>query len=279
MAATRSSEDLSYILKSDWLFDSIQQSKNENHTHDGIEIDKIFEISPMMNFVLNFHTKGYAFASENIHKILGVTSKELIAGGISRSLLLFDKAHREVFSNEMLPLMFDWIKTFSETGEDVRRTKITYNVYLLDRNGKKISTMHILKPITIDNNRLPVLAVKYIIDISLHRPTIQPDLRFECLNSKEEYEILNCATFYSSSEKEESLSSREQEILSLVKKGYASKEIANRLSLSLHTVNNHRKNIAHKCKVKSLHQITNPIDAPEAKFEVNSKRVDKMAML
>jgi len=39
------------------------------------------------------------------------------------------------------------------------------------------------------------------------------------------------------------LSTREVEVLGLVSKGFASKEIANKLFLSINTVNNHRLNI------------------------------------
>jgi DNA-binding CsgD family transcriptional regulator len=45
------------------------------------------------------------------------------------------------------------------------------------------------------------------------------------------------------------LSSREKEILSLIKEGYLSKEIAEKLFLSVHTVNTHRQRILEKLKV------------------------------
>lgn len=47
------------------------------------------------------------------------------------------------------------------------------------------------------------------------------------------------------------LSEREVEVLVLVAKGYASKEIADQLNISIHTVNSHRKNITHKTGIKS----------------------------
>ena len=47
------------------------------------------------------------------------------------------------------------------------------------------------------------------------------------------------------------LSDREKEVLVLVGKGLSSKEIANHLCLSIHTVNSHRKNITQKTGIKS----------------------------
>lgn len=50
---------------------------------------------------------------------------------------------------------------------------------------------------------------------------------------------------------DESLSNREKEIVALVAKGMANKEIANALCLSVHTVTTHRRNIAAKLQIHS----------------------------
>ena len=47
------------------------------------------------------------------------------------------------------------------------------------------------------------------------------------------------------------LSDREREVLVLVAKGFSSKEIADKLCLSIHTVNSHRKSISQKTGIKS----------------------------
>lgn len=48
------------------------------------------------------------------------------------------------------------------------------------------------------------------------------------------------------------LSDRELDVLILVAKGLSSKEIADKLNISIHTVNSHRKNITHKTGIKSV---------------------------
>ncbi|UII25359.1 response regulator transcription factor [Fulvivirga maritima] len=48
-----------------------------------------------------------------------------------------------------------------------------------------------------------------------------------------------------------SLTQREKEVLILVAKGKSTKKIANELSLSIHTVNSHRKNIIKKLDIQS----------------------------
>lgn len=48
------------------------------------------------------------------------------------------------------------------------------------------------------------------------------------------------------------LSDRETEVLLLVAQGCSSKEIADKLHISIHTVNTHRKNITHKTGIRSV---------------------------
>jgi DNA-binding CsgD family transcriptional regulator len=50
------------------------------------------------------------------------------------------------------------------------------------------------------------------------------------------------------------LSTRELEILSMVKSGLLSKEISSRLYISVHTVNTHRQNILRKLSAVNLHE-------------------------
>ena len=53
------------------------------------------------------------------------------------------------------------------------------------------------------------------------------------------------------------LSTREVEVLGLVSKGFASKEIADKLFLSINTVNNHRQNILEKVRASNTSEAVN----------------------
>lgn len=48
------------------------------------------------------------------------------------------------------------------------------------------------------------------------------------------------------------LSARETQILALIAQGLSSKEIADRLNLSIHTINTHRKNITRKTNIRTV---------------------------
>jgi Response regulator containing a CheY-like receiver domain and an HTH DNA-binding domain len=56
---------------------------------------------------------------------------------------------------------------------------------------------------------------------------------------------------------EKQLTNREKEILLLIRQGFLSKEIADRLHISIYTVNNHRKNILSKLDVDNVMEAIN----------------------
>lgn len=56
---------------------------------------------------------------------------------------------------------------------------------------------------------------------------------------------------------EKKLTGREKEILLLIRRGLLSKEIADRLNLSIYTINNHRKNILAKLNVDNIMEAMN----------------------
>jgi DNA-binding NarL/FixJ family response regulator len=57
-------------------------------------------------------------------------------------------------------------------------------------------------------------------------------------------------------QKLEGLTSRELEVLQLVACGFLNKQIADKLSISLHTVISHRKNITRKLQIKTIAGLT-----------------------
>ena len=94
----------------------------------------------------------------------------------------------------------------------------------------------------VDQNKLKTYDA--VIDIRMPKSTI-----IETIVSALETKKQNTAS--PDSETHE-LSERETEVLVLVAKGLSSKEIAEKLSISIHTVISHRKNITHKAGIKSV---------------------------
>jgi len=65
-----------------------------------------------------------------------------------------------------------------------------------------------------------------------------------------------CNNKYSNTPKDEHLSERETAVLECLAEGLSNKETADRLSISIHTVNSHRKNIMDKTGIRSMAGLT-----------------------
>lgn len=106
-------------------------------------------------------------------------------------------------------------------------------VFQTDRNGK---AWIILGSMEIAPDQLYTGKIKYIVE----------NLKTgEIFNPEESSPIIH------------SLTPKEREILQLIRQGYLSKEIAYLLHISIHTVNNHRKNILSKLKVDNIIEALN----------------------
>ena len=104
-----------------------------------------------------------------------------------------------------------------------------------DRNGKAWIVMGIMD---ISPDQIPYNKVKRIV---INRKT---------------REILTSELI----PKEKQLTKREKEILLLIRQGFLSKEIAEKLKLSIYTVNNHRKNILAKLNADNVMEAINIAD-------------------
>ncbi|MDR0907430.1 MAG: response regulator transcription factor [Rikenellaceae bacterium] len=68
--------------------------------------------------------------------------------------------------------------------------------------------------------------------------------------------LLTALVLHTPLEKEQALSSRERDVIVCVAKGLGNKQIAERLSLSTHTITTHRRNIASKLGIHSTAELT-----------------------
>lgn len=220
--------------------------------HRDLKMDIVQQLSPTVVFVLNFPPRSYLHVSENIYEMLGITSQQLISKGLILGIQSIEEEDRAVFNTEILPTAMQLYQKFALAGRNVCDTKLTYNLKMIDKEGKIFSSIHILKPISVNEEGFPMLVAKYIVHDLIGKTPSYPEMKFEQRNVDGKYEVLFTKSFLIKPDKSNVLSSREQQILQLIKEGHSSQEIADKLFISLYTVNNHRRSLVKKCGVKNL---------------------------
>ena len=121
--------------------------------------------------------------------------------------------------------------------------KYIYEMRVLDR-GKYVRMIYQMRILAFKDDNFLGMG---IIDLAPEQST----------NTSVRFQIKNCLTdeivpFAVESATDTLLTPREREILALAKEGMFSKEISEKLNISIHTVNRHRQNILEKLQVDNM---------------------------
>ncbi len=208
--------------------------------HANPSLERMLSQSPCLTWVLDVRTGGYEFVSANIENLLGYPPRRFTTTGIAftRELL---HPHDAGPAWKLMLRVYKCLLAlparhhpFYGLNRDyrLRRADGTYvrlleqsTVLQSDRLGNITHLLGVCTDIT-DLKKSDVLTA------SVHSSHYQ-----------------TCLTYTSADAapgKPTGLSQREREIIRLVSEGYNSQEIADRLFISVHTVNTHRRNISGK---------------------------------
>ena len=137
--------------------------------------------------------------------------------------------------------VWEFLDTLPE--EEKLTYKYIYEMRVLDR-GKYVRMIYQMRILAFKDDNFLGMG---IIDLA-------PE---QSANTSVRFQIKNCLTdevvpFTIESATDVQLTPREREILALAKEGMFSKEISEKLNISIHTVNRHRQNILEKLQVDNI---------------------------
>ena len=137
--------------------------------------------------------------------------------------------------------VWEFLNTLPE--EEKLAYKYIYELRVLER-GKYVRMIYQMRILAFKEDNFLAMG---IIDIA-------PE---QSANTSVRFQIKNCLTdevvpFTIESATDVLLTPREREILALAKEGMFSKEISEKLNISIHTVNRHRQNILEKLQVDNI---------------------------
>ena len=137
--------------------------------------------------------------------------------------------------------VWEFLDTLPE--EEKLTYKYIYEMRVLDR-GKYVRMIYQTRLFAFKDDNFLVMGM---IDLAPEQST----------NTSVRFQIKNCLTdeivpFAIETATDTLLTPREREILALAKEGMFSKEISEKLNISIHTVNRHRQNILEKLQVDNI---------------------------
>jgi DNA-binding CsgD family transcriptional regulator len=198
----------------------------------------IFHTGDYYHYLFNIRRMDYDYISPEMPFILGYPMEQLnmpfflslIHPGDLPYFMAFEKQVVQFFNS-----------TFTE---QVLKYKVRYDYRLKKSNGQYIRILHQMLTIIPDEEGVYVHAFCVHTDITYLKPTGTPLLSFIGLEGEPSYIDVGGKIKFDVTK--ESLGKREKEILMLLADGYSSVKIAEKLFISKHTVDTHRRNILKK---------------------------------
>jgi DNA-binding CsgD family transcriptional regulator len=215
-------------------------------------LTRILENIPGTVMVIDLHKNQYVYV--NGPTVLGFDSKEFLEGGLARALLIFPAAHGYVMTQQIFPRMFQYFEEYC-TKVDFKDIHVSYQTQLTHKDGTTHWYEHSVKVISTDELKRPHLLLKNINNINQHKKDNNIDFIVSYTNKENCTKILY-EDRYLPEITNTVLSTREGQVLSLISMGMTSAQISDRLCISQHTVNTHRKNILKKTFCKGTADLT-----------------------
>lgn len=231
----------------DIFFDVREIKKKIAHHIDQCQLQFKGFITNSMVFVVDHTSMSYLFVSENTEAVLGVSRETILSNGFNWLFSLFTET--ELLHKQQL--MADIYSTLqSIRPEDVYYASSRYNVEVVLKNGERKQLIEEMMYPLISKEGIPLITTAFVHDITGLATGENRWCKIE-LARKGKRELLFEKFYVIHETKYSVLSKREMMVLECFAEGLTAKRTAQELSISEHTVNNHRKNILAKLNVTS----------------------------
>ena len=243
------------LVKEDY-FTSGKKSAILNHVHLQEKYNALLANINGFFIICNFTTGQYEYISTNIKDYLGydITSYSITQLTHLITAILHEK-HIKFMLNLLFPVVLQYFKENATalTGMDYRFTccaklkNIYHNFewYLIDTTV-----------IQTDANGFPLKTLITCTNINQFKKDEHVYYNILKKNNDGVYEIMLEGTENDEFD-EYHLTPREIQIVNLISQGFLNKQIADKLSITTHTVQTHRKNILKKTKCQGTAELTN----------------------
>jgi DNA-binding CsgD family transcriptional regulator len=202
----------------------------------------IFQPGSYYYFIFNMYRSEFDFVSPSITDVLGYTPEETTVMFIMNNIHPDDKPYFLKFEQRVTEFYM------SLPYEKIKSYKMQYDYRLRTSQNKYVRVLQQMVQIDYDKDNF-YRSLCMHTDISHIKQEGTPSFSIIGLDDEPSYYNVNIAGEFRQSF--DLFTKREREILKCIVEGSNSKQIADQLSISLHTVSTHRKNILSKANAQT----------------------------
>lgn len=195
-------------------------------------------------YLLDYTTGKYMFMSNSSRVLLGYPSNIFTEHGIGFTIEAYHPEDLKLYNEKMFPDRLQILNTIPPPEHP--NHVFSYSFRLKNNDGDYVNLLQRSCFIKSDNKGLPLMSIGMVMNVqhfSQSNPVVQT---VEKINPAENTCQLVYKKEYHQQDEHQLFSRREKEILLWMAEGLTSKEIADKLYISEHTIINHRKNMQQK---------------------------------
>ena len=235
-------------------YDQFLQEKQENRFIGKIEdyiqqypfFKLLSDILPSAMYIIDYKTDQYLYVAESCKRVLGFSKEDFYREGRTLSVSRIHPDDLKLYSTEIFQEYIE--RSQSIPKEDLPYCRFSLSLRMKRKDGIYIKILQQFVVLEATDEGYPILSMGIMTDIS------QQVTSDKFVFSITKYKNGVCETLFTSENqvrKIENITEREHDVLQAIVQGKSSKEIANILFLSVHTVNAHRRNLLKKTNVKN----------------------------
>ena len=234
-----------------FIFESYDKPSLEKHIEKIIEMDRFLPYSSTFFCITNTQDLTFEYDSKNYKASLGLDPNELKEKGMR---YFWSRIHPEDVEFWLQALNSLMKFTLSEIPKEKRQdASYTWNFRFKNAQNVYVNVVQNTTPLIFDSENKPIIGLAHY---TIMHPDVKLDITASAklLNDKQEYETIYFDSF-SQKLLHDSVTNRERDIIRLLILDKTSKEISEKLNISSHTVDTHRRNILKKLDITSTGEL------------------------
>ena len=207
---------------------------------------KMISLIPGVIYLQNFETQQYLFISEGSASITGYTNTEMMALGREYILSRIHPEDMETYASSHFKRFIEFIENLSAS--EIKKCRFSVNYRFKRKDGEYIKVLQQYVILEVNEAGYPLLSLGILTDITLHKTDDKMIFSTAFYDKKKGFEVISTESY---PQEQLAITKREYEVIRFIRQGLSSKQIADKMYLSGHTVNAHRRNILRKTGCKN----------------------------
>lgn len=241
-------------------YDFLKYSRKRNGTHfpevpELSQFDHEFlnkDLFPSALYSIDYTEHTYSFRLFNMDNFLGYPSDFLFKTTPSFLNEIRNQEDLSIFNEQIFPDQMSFLAHHLKDNEC--QYIFTTNFRIKNFNNSWSVVIQRTRYLFNDYDRIPIGSINSLTDITYFKNDSKINHLIEQFDEKGQRCVIEDKCYHSK-DSNDVLSKREVDVLKLASKGLGSKEIAEELNISIHTINNHRRNMLSRSNCKNILQL------------------------